>query len=174
MWVTHWLSRSTMPSGPLVASFQGNYIQQLCMLIPLVWFAGQDSGAGTAVAAWERRTRGGAVQAKHSLAMVSGWHSAAHRCHRTWAMKGTCCKCLKCFRADCITFFVSQREIGRPDRFIHLLPRYVCMNVCLHSHPSGSVKDCYQYPLQRAKPTEVMSHIHSIVLTCNLCTSSYI
>lgn len=58
--------------GHLWPVSKGLFRQQLCMLIPLVWFAGKDSGTGTAVAAWERRTRGGAVQAKHSLALVSG------------------------------------------------------------------------------------------------------
>lgn len=40
--------------------------------------AGQDRRAGLATETWERRPRGGAVQERHSLALVRGQHPAAH------------------------------------------------------------------------------------------------
>lgn len=48
------------------------------MLIYVVLFSGKDRRAGVAVKTWKRRTGGGAIQKKHSLALVRGHHLAAH------------------------------------------------------------------------------------------------
>lgn len=173
MWLTHLLSRSTMPSGPLVASLQANFSQQLCMLIPLVWFAGQNSGAGTAVAAWERRTWGGAVQAKHSLALVSGWHSATHCCHRTWAMRVTV-NALNASVLTALPFVWARGNLEDPiGLFTYSLDTFVCVRECIPI-PRGLWRIFSSIPCREQNLLKVMSHIHSIVLTCNLCTSSYI
>lgn len=42
------------------------------MLTYAVFFTGKNSRAGVAVKAWKRRSRGGAIQKKHSLALVRG------------------------------------------------------------------------------------------------------
>lgn len=42
-------------------------------VILAVCFTGEGGGAGAAAEAWKRRRRGGAVQKKHSLALVRGW-----------------------------------------------------------------------------------------------------
>lgn len=43
------------------------------MLIYAMFFPGKNRRAGVAVKAWKRRAWGGAVQEKHSLALVRGW-----------------------------------------------------------------------------------------------------
>lgn len=51
------------------------------MLIDAVLFAGEDRRAGVAVKTWKRRTGGGAIQKKHSLALVRGWLSVLIICY---------------------------------------------------------------------------------------------
>lgn len=69
-----------MCSQCLTKKFQGHFGRGVCMLIDAVCPAGQNRRTGFAVETWEGRTRGGAVQKRHSLALVRGCSSAGNEC----------------------------------------------------------------------------------------------